>query len=528
MARSRGPLLWPVALAGAGVIVALILVAISGTAPSSTDRAQLAPAPPPRGAYLSGGSPRRDIPALDHAFASAIPQYAIALDRWANSNRGPADDQALARDRAEILRPEVTAALGKAAATRLAELIARARDAAGASPQTIDDDADALSSAVIAFNDETTAAGLAYMLDSDVIEYPDGRRMVLLFSFLVDRVNVYASATSEVRALHLRRLDKLNWSYTLLGFTSPRRREAYILIAQVDDRLVDRLLPQLGDDPPAFYRFAAEASAAPWYPRLAARANELVRREYGEGAPDPAAARRVGDLLARRKRLFARWDEALAARGISIEAPDSLRLAWDYRTELGDLIDADELEELGKIETALASAEVERAFAGARHTLVGTVERHEVQHRLDNSHPNPLPMPAALAAFVGKPDSDREHISHPLAELSAYLAELARDSTSIGVSLAILVQFLVDPVNWNSAECYAGLVILEELAVELGLDRPLLVVDYEINRDAVVDLFIAITDRPGADLSASARRLWEKMFDRPLVDIELRSDASAN
>ena len=50
-----------------------------------------------------------------------------------------------------------------------------------------------------------------------------------------------------------------------------------------------------------------------------ARAGELVRDEYG-AAPglDPAAARRLGELLGRRRALFESWEKRVSARGLSL------------------------------------------------------------------------------------------------------------------------------------------------------------------------------------------------------------------
>ena len=88
--------------------------------------------------------------------------------------------------------------------------------------------------------------------------------------------------------------------------------------------------------------------------------------------------------------------------------------------------------------------------------------------------------------------------------------------------MTILSQFAVAPVHWGTAECYAALVILEELAKELDLpERQPLVVAHEVDRERVTAAYIALTDLPREQLTSAARRLWERMFARPLEQITL-------
>src|SRR4029079_9462073 len=96
-----------------------------------------------------------------------------------------------------------------------------------------DPTADAMLAAAGALDDALAAAGLGYFVDGDVITDRDGRRMVIVYSFTVERVTLFSAGPLDhanvVRALHVRRLDTLNWSHTLLGFTRPHLRHAVIL-----------------------------------------------------------------------------------------------------------------------------------------------------------------------------------------------------------------------------------------------------------------------------------------------------------
>src|SRR5690606_25268197 len=143
--------------------------------------------------------------------------------------------------------------------------------------------------------------------------------------------------------------------------------------------------------------------------------------------------------------------------------------------------------------------------------LLASVERHEVQHRLDYGRPRPLPMPAQLAAFVGPlraSDGTPHHgAARSLAELSAYLAELARDRQTVRTGLSVLAQFLIMPAHWGTAECYAAIVLLEELTRELAIEGASLVQGGEIDRMRVTDLYLALTAMPPDTVRAAARRL---------------------
>jgi len=524
-------LVWCLAVAGGLVATVATVVALRGGMGGAGGKVELAdagsPPPPATGAFAAGGRPTGGQPALDRAFGKDLPDYAITLDKWATERRAghAADDGALAAARQAVLAEDARQVLGDAASTALAALLDRARDVAVAPSGELDRAADALSRAVLAFDDQLAAAGLGYLVDSDVMEYlDDGRRLVLLFSFTVEQVVLYRTANGDVRALHLRRLDELNWTYALLGFTSPRRREALILVAQVEERLVDRLLPQFGQDPPPFFLLEEEDRQTDWYPLLAARAVEVIRGEYGVGTGDRNATERLGELLARRKQLFSAWDRGLSRRGISIESPTAMRLDWDYRKELAGLIAEGDLHKLAEIEKALESEVLAASFDAARAVLIRSVERHEVQHRIDNTHADPLPMPAALEEFVGPLTGPggkaNESATHARAELSAYLSELARDPDTAGVATTILVQFAIAPPHWGTSECYAALVILEELAKELDLPgREPLVAAHAVERGRVTATYIALTNVPRAQLRDAARRLWERMFARPLETI---------
>lgn len=503
------------------VILGIILV----------DRCSSAPSRPAArswtGAFVHGGKPETS-PVMDALCRESLPAWVIALDAW-RKRGSPRDDQELGAARERVLtawsgkdppaHPDQASApvMGHA----LHRVVHALERAAGAPDPELDAAADALKTAMLELDRALMQAGLGYMLDSDVISQ-DGERVVLAFCFAVTHVNVYAAEGQIIPALHVERLDALNWEYRLLGFTTAERREVLILLTQIEDRLVSEILPLLAEPALAFLAGDDRAPDSEWYAALAGRAALVARREYGG-----RAAARVGELLARRARLFQAWNQRLSPSRVSLRMPRSLLLGWEPASVLEGHVSGLEIAELGAIETELAGDEAARAFATARDLLLASVERHELQHRLDQWHTEvsgrAMPLPPALQAFVG-PLRDPEGNPRPTAwrsqaELSAYLAELARDPHTLGTNLGVLAQFLIVPEHRASAECYAAVVIFEELARTLGIEGLPLVMAGEIDHARVTRVYLALTDVPPARLRHAARALWEAWFGRPLPEL---------
>lgn len=504
---------------------------------------------PPGGAYADGGKPDANA-RVSHALERDVPGYLIALDRWSQARRKGGDaaeiasiEEALAQARAGALAPEVRAAFGDRAAPCLEDLLLRARTAAESPAGPIGDAAgDALMQSLGALNDALAGAGLGYFVDGDVIERTDGdRRLVIIYTFSVERVTLFkvsrgttpaalsAGGDDRVRSLHLRRLDHLNWTHTLLGFTRPHLREAVVLLDQVDENLVTYVLPGLGPDASVELFDGDDAAMPPGAAAVRARAGELVRTEFA-AAPglDRAAAARLGLGLARRRALFDGWQARVRARGITVQEPTTLTIDLDYGKALRGLVPDAELDELKAIDAELGDAHLAEVYAQLREVLVRSVERHEVQHRVDFARDDPGFMPKALARYVGPAErngEERRHAALARDELSAYLGELARDEQTPRVNLSMLSRFLFKRRMWGTPECYAALVILEGLAAELTIpiaNGAGLLQGGQIDRDALATVYLAITAREGSELRAAARRLWEKLFEGELPGLKLQ------
>jgi len=153
--------------------------------------------------------------------------------RGANTARIAEVESEVGAARAKLAAPEVRAGLGEEAAKRLEDLLVAAREAGlGDGRRASPSEGSAAERARVAslpadeatgaFDDELAAAGLGYFVDGDVItDLRTGHRLVIIYSFTVESVSLFASGGATVRALDLRRLDHLNFSQTLLGFTRP-------------------------------------------------------------------------------------------------------------------------------------------------------------------------------------------------------------------------------------------------------------------------------------------------------------------
>ncbi len=526
------------ALAAASLLaVAMVFTSLAGRSAPPPRRVE-PEGPAPRGAFAVGGVPEKSASdaRVHRLFATDLPAAVIALDRWSSARRdgvAPAEvsklDAELQAAIDEALDAEARAALGPGPSARLADLFRSARTAAEVDGPALEHAGDAFMAAAGALDDDLASASLGYFVDSDLVRSA-GRRSVIVYSFAVERVSIFRSGAVTARALHIRRLDALNWSHTLLGFTRPGLRFALVLLDQLEGQVVSLLGPAMapGAGMPLFEP-AGETKAAPVAEEtrraVEARAGELARAEYGSASGvDTGRAADLGALLGRRKAMFDDLEARLARRGLDVAPPKKLLLGADYPRELGRVLSPAELSELHDLEGRLADPGLGEAFAGLRAALSASVERHEVQHRLDALAPRA--MPKELEARVGPREEggkERRQAASAAAELSAYLAEIARDPVAARVGLSMVARFLFDARLHGAAECYAALTIVEGLARELGVTHPPLLAGRSIDRAAVGSAYLALTQRPADDVRAAARRLWQSLFGEPLPELVRQS-----
>jgi hypothetical protein len=291
----------------------------------------------PGGAYAAGGQPQTSGPARV-LFEKALPEFVIALDRWGRSEEAQAGvgDDELSELRGDLMGALQKADLSSELSTAFKEVIAASVNAATVEDSELDEAADSLSKTTLVLNDAIATAGLGFFIDTDVLTHRKGTRSVLLFSFVVSRVVLYRSGGHDVRTLRVRRLDNLNWTYSLLGFTSPRRRDAVVLDNKVDEHLM-RLLPALSEeirmDP---FHLSTKDSETDWFNPLRVLATSIIREELGAAGGEDL--QELGELLAVRRRIYARWNERLESRKMHIDDPSGLTIEWDYQRQMEGLV----------------------------------------------------------------------------------------------------------------------------------------------------------------------------------------------
>jgi hypothetical protein len=456
-------------------------------------------------------------PVLDEVFGSKIMSFAIALDKHLTA--GEAD---LARAESALAADDVRDALGADAAKALGDVLGAAKKASEASAED-EPSVKELEIATARFDNAIVRERLPYFLDTSVIvDAARGRRLVLLYEFSIARTDLYTSRDRIVRSVRLRRLDRLNWTHTLLGFVNPYRIQAVVLLDQIDEQLVNHVLPALAADAP-LPLLAPEQGAAPAdTDPIAARAAKDARAEVA-ALPDldAQAATELGDALHARRALFVKWSARAKTLGLRVSLPP--RLALDMamvEREVGTAFPRAEVDELKQIQTRLDRAEVKHAYEILRDGFADSIERHEVQHRLDAM--TPIPFPPQIDALVppGQGIAGDRLRDRMRAELSAYVSQIARDERTPRTTFTLLARFLVDPRMRGTAESYAALIAMEELARDLGVSGVSPILQHGHLDDARIDLaHKSITAVPPEALRESARRVWKRLFAVDLAPV---------
>lgn len=469
---------------------------------------------------LTAGRPTTSGPARA-VFEKALPDFVIALDAWEGANVASNIEEELRVQRGKVVAAATEAGMHEGAIAKLGELLDTCIAAKSAPESKLDDAADQVFKDTQELNNAVATSGLGFFVDVEVLSR-DSNVSVLLFSFEVDRVVLYRSEGRDVRTLRVRRLDNLNWAYNLLGFTSPERDDAVVLDDKVDGHLL-KLLPLLAPDS-ALDPFELEAkdTYTEWFLTVRARAVRVVAAELRKAGPQVL---KLGELVAKRYEIYRGWNKLLAARKMSVELPTSLEISWDYRRQMEGLTTHSSMDKLDAIQDKLTSENMRETFALAQDHFAQSVERHETQHRLDLAGLYTLPMPEELAAYVGELPGGYQGegglASGALAEMSAYLSELARDPLTPHINLTLLTRYLLNRSASGMSESYAALAIFEGLAAELHLEHPPLVARRRINRAAAAELYLAFTDLDSDTLQDASMTLWHRYFGRDLPVLEL-------
>lgn len=384
-------------------------------------------------------------------------------------------------------------------------------------------------SAAVQFNRGLLEQGLPYYVDADL--YPlSGVNSPILLSFYVQEQGLYQSADKKVSVLRLWRLDRLNLVQSKLGYTRAAIPHAIVLLDEVENDLVTQILPavpasehmSLSDDDTEF-------SPKPWVAELQKKGGEIVRRHFDSvGAPEKAAALRLGHLLAKRRELLAGWRSTITRGTSGLRMPRRLIPEADYVSSLELIVPRAELRAWESLHDDLLSPERLDDFMLVREAVLRSVERHEVQHRLDYAAER-FELPPLLARRMGKLEL-QGHATHSLPmraslELSAFLSEIADDPAPL-LALVTMSRMVFVKRLHGTPHSYAALVALESMARELGINTEERL-GRSVTRQELAQLLYEICVRPTKQLREAAKKAYQREFGTPLASVK-RLDFQVN
>lgn len=375
---------------------------------------------------------------------------------------------------------------------------------------------------VVDFDQALHAAHVNYYLDGEIIAA--GQRMVpVLLSFYAEREARVEAEGRSIDVLYLWRLDSLNLRQPYVGYTRPYAPAAMVLLDQIEMDLVRDVLPAL----PKGQRMilvdddTLAQNEEDWIDELGTRAAEIARKHYALAglSRDPHLGR-VAELLAMRRKLFGKWRSTLADFGM--RAPERLIPERDFASALALRVPSEELERWDAIDAELLTPANLSAFLRARDAYARSIERHEVQHRLDYQR-GLIPVPALLAARLGVEntlDAPTETLAgRARDELSAYVASIAQASDSPLLDLLLLARFVFDRTMLGGPYSYAALAGYEGIGRELGIDVSSVLGSGTVTRPRFAALVYAVCAQDPRRIRDAAARFYASAFGQELATV---------
>ncbi len=363
-----------------------------------------------------------------------------------------------------------------------------------------------------------------FFVDADFVGNARSVSPVLLGFYVQAEAQVEGAGNSE-RVVHLWRLDKLNLNQGYYGYTRPSTPAAIVLLDQIESDLVRDVLPALPEN--ESMRLVDEETqlqGAEWVAKVNQRGAKLVRSYFAE-VPEgrDEGVRSVAKLLARRRALVAKWRRELAGLGKLLVVPQRLVPEADYAKELSLRVPRAGLHEWDELHDELLTKPKLAAFERLRDHYVASVERHEVQHRLDYRR-DLVPVPPMLVELLGVENPlDAPYGSRPARardEMSSFLASLIDSGPSPNLELALMARHAFTKHSLGNAYSYAVLAAFIGIAREMKIDTDKYIGRRRIRRAQVARLFIAITDRPAAKIREAARRFYQASYGIPLPSVK--------
>ncbi len=461
-------------------------------------------------------------------FRERLPEYVIALDaRSAGRERPPPRDVASARSAA-------LAALTEHAPSTLESFTSLL-----AASESYSDGGAAFADRVwlerlVLFHDALASADAPFYVDAVLLVEGrrEVRRRVLLSTYEVLARPHFSvtlpedGARSVVRALHLRRLDSLNFSQSRLGYTRPEIRYALVLVDQIEGFLITQHLPSMHSaDESVFVRGYEDERDTHWVTEFERWAHEdLVdeaRLAIASARRDPDGLSLLAEAVVQRRHAIDAMSHALRGRGVELLQPRTYDFDTDRIEGFRIAENAADLSRVRQAEGVLARADVRAIYDAVLGAFTASVTEHEVQHRIDFEADRLVHVPAMLAAYTGETEfEDRvnELAERSNAELSAYLSQIARGPTHARTTLLHVASFVMSRDDWGRPEAYAALVVFEALAQAIDMPHGPLVVRRRIVRSEIAAIYGTLRARE--DLAPLASVAWSRLYGSALPRIE--------
>ena len=507
-AMPRFPL-WTLATAllAATLVASVALFFVTRPGPASRTFTRTLP-PPSADAYRKGGVPLRDA-AIDRLLTNELTDLVV------EAGRDSANDLEARIHNLHGAEPLLAhgAPLAKAWDALLDVL---ARSAGVRNPTQRQEDE--LREAGRELTEQFAAQGLGYFVEA---RFKNGYAYVQAYR-VVEVVLVNAGGAPR-RVLSVRRLDKLDTAYAVLGIHNEDAGDPRVDLDRIDEHVATTIFPVLAEQ--AAYPLAEHA----WLvsdagKALAALAGERVRSEFLAAlGSDASAAQQIAKLVVKRQDYIDGWRDHLERKKIFFVRTDSLFLPPDLLDQLSEVTPKYERDRVREIEDQLAELEAPRIHARVHDMVSAAVRRHEAQHAFDFDRDTDLRYPDVLAKLLGPPhDAAGEEV--PIvraarAELSGYLSEIANDPVTPHASLWHLARQAFTRDRWGTGEFYAAVVVLEGLGRVLGADVSGPTFHRGLDRERLAAIAMTILTVSDDKLRAAARTLWSELYGQPLTMI---------
>jgi hypothetical protein len=526
IAKSGGAPLATILASLMGMMAVAGLVLVVALRPPKAKRAYARPLPPPAaGAFKDGGAPLLD-PALEKLFEDELTDLVLESDRDRQSG-GMDKDRKAHSD--ELVGSVIIATKGPGLTKAWKDMLGMldrwvSVPVASEEFETIARD---FRHRVRDVSDQLAAAGIGYYLEGDVMIRDNGAANALVYSYRVEEVVFVKAGGQRRRVLSLRRLDQINLVHTLLGMQSSELGDPVLLLDQIDEHVATQVLPVL--EPNAPFQIGDKAFATSDGMRLSAFAGKAIRDELSAAlGKDAEAAHAIAALLAERAKLVEEWRAIMDAKGWRFGRTDGLFLPDGLVDSMEGHVVNSQRDRAKAIDDELARIQAPRIAFSVNQMLEATVRRHEAQHGLDDDRAQPLRYPKQLSEFLGDKTEDERgeeirYVAHGRAELSAYISQIANDPVTTHLSLWNVARFAFDDDQVNSAEFYAGVLILEGLARQLKIPSPGPAIhDHRVDRTRLLQIATPLVAMSGEQLRTAAKALWNELYGEDIVVISDR------